>query len=46
MSVAITCSLCDFFKVYEKFTKESTLLLDELSVINNSEKSAAVDKDK
>ncbi|XP_037542543.1 SEC14 domain and spectrin repeat-containing protein 1 [Nematolebias whitei] len=32
--------------VYEKFTKESTLLLDELSVINNSEKSAAVDKDK
>ncbi|XP_027146826.1 SEC14 domain and spectrin repeat-containing protein 1 isoform X1 [Larimichthys crocea] len=31
--------------VFEKFTKESTSLLDELSVINESDKSNAVDKD-
>ncbi|XP_008433699.1 SEC14 domain and spectrin repeat-containing protein 1 [Poecilia reticulata] len=32
--------------VFEKFTKESTSLLDELTIINDSEKSASVDKDK
>uniref|UniRef100_A0A667WSV3 SEC14 and spectrin domains 1 n=1 Tax=Myripristis murdjan TaxID=586833 RepID=A0A667WSV3_9TELE len=32
--------------VFEKFTKESTSLLDELSVINERDKSSAVDKDK
>uniref|UniRef100_A0A665WF48 CRAL-TRIO domain-containing protein n=1 Tax=Echeneis naucrates TaxID=173247 RepID=A0A665WF48_ECHNA len=32
--------------VFEKFTKESTSLLDELSIINDSDKSSAVDKDK
>uniref|UniRef100_A0A3B3YHM1 CRAL-TRIO domain-containing protein n=1 Tax=Poecilia mexicana TaxID=48701 RepID=A0A3B3YHM1_9TELE len=31
--------------VFEKFTKESTSLLDELTIINDSEKSASVDKD-
>ncbi|KAG8000905.1 SEC14 domain and spectrin repeat-containing protein 1 [Nibea albiflora] len=31
--------------VFEKFTKESTSLLDELSIINESDKSNAVDKD-
>lgn len=33
-------------QVFEKFTKESTSLLDELSIINDSDKSSAVDKDK
>ncbi|KAM7406738.1 hypothetical protein PAMA_002784 [Pampus argenteus] len=32
--------------VFEKFTKESTSLLDELSIINDSDKSSLVDKDK
>uniref|UniRef100_A0A3Q2CTF9 SEC14 and spectrin domains 1 n=1 Tax=Cyprinodon variegatus TaxID=28743 RepID=A0A3Q2CTF9_CYPVA len=32
--------------VFEKFTKESTALLDELTIINDSEKSASGDKDK
>uniref|UniRef100_A0A8C4EXC4 SEC14 and spectrin domains 1 n=1 Tax=Dicentrarchus labrax TaxID=13489 RepID=A0A8C4EXC4_DICLA len=32
--------------VFEKFTKESTSLLDELSIINESDKSSTVDKDK
>ncbi|XP_067085474.1 SEC14 domain and spectrin repeat-containing protein 1 isoform X2 [Osmerus mordax] len=32
--------------VFEKFTKESTSLLDELSVINESEKACQVDKDR
>ncbi|XP_072252663.1 SEC14 domain and spectrin repeat-containing protein 1 [Leuresthes tenuis] len=32
--------------VFEKFTKESTSLLDELSIINDSDKSGSVDKDK
>ncbi|XP_074551180.1 SEC14 domain and spectrin repeat-containing protein 1 [Halichoeres trimaculatus] len=32
--------------VFEKFTKESTSLLDELSIINESEKSSSVDKEK
>ncbi|XP_053184280.1 SEC14 domain and spectrin repeat-containing protein 1 [Scomber japonicus] len=32
--------------VFEKFTKESTSLLDELSIINDSDKSSSVDKDK
>ncbi|KAM9342005.1 SEC14 domain and spectrin repeat-containing protein 1 isoform 1-T2 [Pholidichthys leucotaenia] len=32
--------------VFEKFTKESTSLLDELSVINDGDKSSSVDKDK
>ncbi|XP_014872031.1 SEC14 domain and spectrin repeat-containing protein 1 [Poecilia latipinna] len=32
--------------VFEKFTMESTSLLDELTIINDSEKSASVDKDK
>ncbi|XP_076603065.1 SEC14 domain and spectrin repeat-containing protein 1 isoform X1 [Chaetodon auriga] len=31
--------------VFEKFTKESTSLLDELSIINESDKSSTVDKD-
>uniref|UniRef100_A0A3B5MKD2 CRAL-TRIO domain-containing protein n=1 Tax=Xiphophorus couchianus TaxID=32473 RepID=A0A3B5MKD2_9TELE len=31
--------------VFEKFTKESTSLLDELTIINDSDKSASVDKD-
>lgn len=31
-------------QVFEKFTKESTSLLDELSVINDGEKSSSVDK--
>lgn len=33
-------------QVFEKFTKESTSLLDELSIINESDKSSSVDKDK
>lgn len=33
-------------QVFEKFTKESTSLLDELSIINDGEKSSSVDKDK
>nr|XP_043875472.1 SEC14 domain and spectrin repeat-containing protein 1 [Solea senegalensis] len=32
--------------VFEKFTKESTSLLDELSIINDSDKNSSVDKDK
>ncbi|XP_042350720.1 SEC14 domain and spectrin repeat-containing protein 1 [Plectropomus leopardus] len=32
--------------VFEKFTKESTSLLDELSIINDSDKSSSVDKEK
>lgn len=32
--------------VFEKFTKESTSLLDELSIINDSDKSSSMDKDK
>ncbi|KAM3607877.1 uncharacterized protein V6R79_015574 [Siganus canaliculatus] len=32
--------------VFEKFTKESTSLLDELSIINESDKSSSVDKEK
>ncbi|XP_056145238.1 SEC14 domain and spectrin repeat-containing protein 1 [Lampris incognitus] len=32
--------------VFEKFTKESTSLLDELSIITDSNKSSSVDKDK
>uniref|UniRef100_A0AAQ5ZKG5 CRAL-TRIO domain-containing protein n=1 Tax=Amphiprion ocellaris TaxID=80972 RepID=A0AAQ5ZKG5_AMPOC len=32
--------------VFEKFTKESTSLLDELSIINEGDKSSSVDKDK
>uniref|UniRef100_A0A671XPL7 SEC14 and spectrin domains 1 n=1 Tax=Sparus aurata TaxID=8175 RepID=A0A671XPL7_SPAAU len=32
--------------VFEKFTKESTSLLDELSIINESDKGSSVDKDK
>uniref|UniRef100_A0A1A8QHW0 SEC14 and spectrin domains 1 n=1 Tax=Nothobranchius rachovii TaxID=451742 RepID=A0A1A8QHW0_9TELE len=32
--------------VFEKFTKESTSLLDELSIINDSDKSSSADKDK
>ncbi|XP_033842476.1 SEC14 domain and spectrin repeat-containing protein 1 [Periophthalmus magnuspinnatus] len=32
--------------VFEKFTKESTSLLDELSIINETDKSSALDKDK
>ncbi|XP_075994662.1 SEC14 domain and spectrin repeat-containing protein 1 [Genypterus blacodes] len=32
--------------VFEKFTKESRSLLDELSIINNSDKSSSTDKDK
>ncbi|XP_060909116.1 SEC14 domain and spectrin repeat-containing protein 1 [Labrus mixtus] len=32
--------------VFEKFTKESTSLLDELSVINESDKSSSVEKEK
>ncbi|XP_068602040.1 SEC14 domain and spectrin repeat-containing protein 1 [Brachionichthys hirsutus] len=32
--------------VFEKFTKESTSLLDELSIINESDKSSSLDKDK
>lgn len=34
------------WQVFEKFTKESTSLLDELSIINDSDKSSSVDKDK
>ena len=34
------------WQVFEKFTKESTSLLDELSIINDSEKSSSVDKEK
>lgn len=33
-------------QVFEKFTKESTSLLDELSIINDGEKSSSMDKDK
>lgn len=33
-------------QVFEKFTKESTSLLDELSIINDADKSSSVDKDK
>ena len=33
-------------QVFEKFTKESTSLLDELSMINDGDKSGSVDKDK
>ena len=33
-------------QVFEKFTKESTSLLDELSIINESDKGSSVDKDK
>ncbi|GLD51705.1 SEC14 domain and spectrin repeat-containing protein 1, partial [Lates japonicus] len=32
--------------VFEKFTKESTSLLDELSIINDGDKGSSVDKDK
>lgn len=32
--------------VFEKFTKESTSLLDELSIINDADKSSSMDKDK
>ncbi|XP_070770831.1 SEC14 domain and spectrin repeat-containing protein 1 [Enoplosus armatus] len=32
--------------VFEKFTKESTSLLDELSIINDTDKSSSVEKDK
>ncbi|KAF1382825.1 hypothetical protein PFLUV_G00147810 [Perca fluviatilis] len=32
--------------VFEKFTKESTSLLDELSIINDSDKNSAMDKEK
>ncbi|KAM4608297.1 SEC14 domain and spectrin repeat-containing protein 1 [Polymixia lowei] len=32
--------------VFEKFTKESTSLLDELSIINDSDKTSPLDKDK
>ncbi|XP_069010433.1 SEC14 domain and spectrin repeat-containing protein 1 [Embiotoca jacksoni] len=32
--------------VFEKFTKESTSLLDELTIINDGDKSSSVDKDK
>uniref|UniRef100_A0A3Q3N8F3 SEC14 and spectrin domains 1 n=1 Tax=Mastacembelus armatus TaxID=205130 RepID=A0A3Q3N8F3_9TELE len=32
--------------IFEKFTKESTSLLDELSIINDSEKTSSMDKDK
>uniref|UniRef100_A0A8C6WSB2 SEC14 and spectrin domain containing 1 n=1 Tax=Neogobius melanostomus TaxID=47308 RepID=A0A8C6WSB2_9GOBI len=32
--------------VFEKFTKESTSLLDELSIINEADKSSSLDKDK
>ncbi|XP_075335289.1 SEC14 domain and spectrin repeat-containing protein 1 isoform X2 [Odontesthes bonariensis] len=32
--------------VFEKFTKESTSLLDELSIINDGDNSSSVDKDK
>ncbi|XP_074514603.1 SEC14 domain and spectrin repeat-containing protein 1 isoform X2 [Sebastes fasciatus] len=32
--------------VFEKFTRESTSLLDELSIINDSDKSSTVDKEK
>lgn len=38
------CFLC--LQVFEKFTKESTSLLDELSIINDSDKSSTVDKEK
>lgn len=37
---------CLFQQVFEKFTKESTSLLDELSVINESDKSTSTNKDK
>lgn len=37
---------CTFQQVFEKFTKESTSLLDELSVINESDKSTSTNKDK
>ena len=33
-------------QVFEKFTKESTSLLDELSIINDSDKSSMMDKEK
>lgn len=33
-------------QVFEKFTKESTSLLDELVVINDSEKSSQLDKER
>lgn len=36
----------DALQVFEKFTKESTSLLDELSIINESDKSSSMDKDK
>lgn len=35
-----------FLQVFEKFTKESTSLLDELAVINENEKSTQPDKDR
>ncbi len=38
--------LYQLLQVFEKFTKESTSLLDELSIINESDKSSSVDKDK
>lgn len=41
-----TSFICLSFQVFEKFTKESTSLLDELTIINDSDKSASVDKDK
>uniref|UniRef100_A0A8C5HHK7 CRAL-TRIO domain-containing protein n=1 Tax=Gouania willdenowi TaxID=441366 RepID=A0A8C5HHK7_GOUWI len=40
---------CDWLNkrlVFEKFTKESTSLLDELSIINDGDKSGSVDKEK
>jgi hypothetical protein len=33
-------------QVFEKFTKESSSLLDELVVINDSEKSSQLDKER
>lgn len=41
--------LCNCFgpaQVFEKFTRESTSLLDELAVINENEKSNQPDKDR
>lgn len=38
--------LCVWVQVFEKFTKESTSLLGELSIINESDKSSSVDKEK
>ncbi|MEQ2180099.1 S14 domain and spectrin repeat-containing protein 1 [Goodea atripinnis] len=42
----VTGNMVLSFQVFEKFTKESTSLLDELTIINDSEKSSSVDKDK